>query len=184
MAAVHSPCTVIIALPSPSTAITGLSGLASFTPRAPPMPHPSAPPRPPYTLPGSSKSNESSSAAPDVTASLMMMASSGATAATSAIKRSADMGLTSHLAFRLCTALSIAARFCSAIPTALTFAASLSDPDIMPSSASARASRPVFGSASMPTSVGRDVPTPAASTSMCTSFASGWKKRNAGSENM
>ena len=45
--AVHSACTVYIDAPSPTTASTGRSGCASFTPSAPGIAQPSAPPRMP-----------------------------------------------------------------------------------------------------------------------------------------
>ena len=81
--AVHNACTDIIPVPSPTKAITGWSGNASFIPNAPPIPHPNDPPRPPKIELGLSKSIKLNIELPDVTASFTIIAFSGKTSETS-----------------------------------------------------------------------------------------------------
>ena len=184
LAAVQKPWTVIIALPSPTTATTGRSGLASLTPIAAPTPQPRAPPRPPYTLPGVSKSMESKRASRVVTASSMTIVSGGRADATSAIMRDGGMGEPSQPCLTRRSRSASIFSLASAKPADRPLAASFAEPDIAASSASARRSNVTAGSAAMPTSVGWVAPTSAGSESTWTSFVPGPMNRSTGSENI
>ena len=77
-AAVQSPWIVYIALPSPTSARTGRSGSASFTPSAAGRPQPMPPPRRPKKLFGSAQRKKVRTPADEETASSTTTTSAGA----------------------------------------------------------------------------------------------------------